>query len=357
MFSKFFLVFLLFAVKVNAIALRGFVQDEESEADFFQTKMLEFPSEWSQFTEFQTKFNKVYETFEEVEARFSIFRENLRGIISHNMISNRTFSMGVNQFTDLTPAEFKDKYITGLQGRNSLGAYGCKAFSSNAAGAPASIDWREKGVVNPVRDQGQCGSCWAFSTTSNSESVWAISKGQLLDLSEQELVDCATGKGYYNMGCNGGQMDSAFKFIINEGQCADSTYPYTSGTSQTAGSCKKCDSVVKFTSCYDVTPNDQIALKGAVAKNPVVVAIEADTRYFQSYSSGILTDATKCGKTLDHAVEIVSYNSENGVDYWVVRNSWGESWGEQGYVKIARSSSTNDPGVCGIAMEPSFIAV
>ena len=358
MFSKIFLVFLLFAVKVNAIALRGFVQDEESDADFFQTKMLEFPSEWSQFTEFQTKFNKVYETFEEVEARFSIFRENLRGIISHNMISNRTFSMGVNQFTDLTPAEFKDKYITGLQGRNSLGAYGCKAFSSNAAGAPASIDWREKGAVTSVKDQGQCGSCWTFSSTGAIEGAWAISKGQLIDLSEEQLVDCATGYVTYGSnGCNGGSMDGAFKYVTQYGQCSASSYPYTAGTTMKAGACQKCTPVAHISSCSDVKVNDQISLKGAIAMQPVSVAIEADQRYFQSYSSGILTDATKCGVNLDHGVLATGYGEENGVKYWLVKNSWGESWGEQGYVKIARSDSTNDPGVCGIAMMASFPTV
>ena len=354
MFSRLFFIFTLFTINVNGLTLRGFVHEEP---EFLTSKALEFPNEWSQFSQFQMKFNKRYESIQEVETRFDIFRDNLRFIVTHNMDSNRTFSMGVNQFTDLTSIEFKEKYITGYGNGNPLKSYGCKSFSSNASGAPASLDWREKGVVNPVRDQGQCGSCWAFGTTANAESVWAISTGKLLDLSEQELVDCATGKGYYNMGCNGGQMDSAFKFIINEGQCSDSVYPYTSGTTKTAGTCKQCDSVVKFSSCYDVTPNDQIALKGAVAKNPVVIAIEADTRYFQSYSSGILTDAAKCGKSLDHAVEILAWGSENGVDYWTIRNSWGPDWGENGYVRLARSSSTNDAGVCGLAMEPSFIAV
>ena len=352
-----FVAALLLLVGPSHSLLRGghdiqLLMDFEPEAP-----SIAFADEWEKFTHFQQTFKKKYDTLSEVETRFSIFKANLQDILHHNSQPNITFTMGVNQFTDLTAAEFKELYVGGYGKGNPLGSYGCKAFSSNAAGAPASIDWRDKGVVNPVRDQGQCGSCWAFSTTANAESVWAISTGKLLDLSEQELVDCATGKGYYNMGCNGGQMDSAFKFIINEGQCADSSYPYTSGTSMKSGTCQKCDSVVKFSSCYDVTPNDQIALKAAVAKNPVVVAIEADTRYFQSYSSGILTDATKCGNQLDHAVEVVSYGSENGIDYWTIRNSWGPTWGENGYVRIARSSSTNDPGVCGVAMEPSFISV
>jgi C1A family cysteine protease len=239
-----------------------------------------------------------------------------------------------------------------------VGSFGCGSFSNSASGTPTAIDWTTKGVVNPVRDQGQCGSCWAFATTANAESVWAISSGKLLDLSEEYLVDCATGAGYFNMGCNGGNPDSALKYMINNGQCSESSYPYTSGVTKTAGACQKCPSAdVKFTGCYDVKPNDQLSLKAAVSKQPVVIAIEADTKYFQSYSSGILTDAAKCGTNLDHAVEIVGYGTENGIDYWKVRNSWSTSWGEAGYVRIQRSSSTNDIGVCGIAAEPSYISV
>jgi C1A family cysteine protease len=311
---------------------------------------------WSHFTNFQEKFVKKYENVEELETRFSVFRENFRNIITHNADRSQNFTMGVNQFTDLTPEEFKAQIIRGLKA--PVGSFGCGSFSNSASGAPASIDWTTKGVVNPVRDQGQCGSCWAFATTANAESVWAISSGKLLDLSEEYLVDCATGAGYFNMGCNGGNPDSALKYMINNGQCTEVSYPYTSGVTKTAGACQKCPSAgVKFTGCYDVKPNDQISLKAAVSKQPVVIAIEADTKYFQSYSGGILTDAAKCGTNLDHAVEIVGYGTENGIDYWKVRNSWSTSWGEEGYVRIQRSSSTNDIGVCGIAAEPSYISV
>jgi cathepsin L len=311
--------------------------------------------EWKQFTNFQERFSKRYENIQEMETRFQIFRTNLRNIILHNLDNTQNFTMGINQFTDLTPQEFKDQYVGGLKAQ--VGSYGCKSFSSSASGTPSSIDWRSKGAVNPVRDQGQCGSCWAFATTANAESVWAISSGQLLDLSEEFLVDCASGVGYFNMGCNGGQPDSAFKYMINNGQCTEASYPYKAGTTKTAGSCQKCTAApVHFSSCYDVTPKDQISLMAAVAKQPVVIAIEADTRYFQSYSGGIL-DSPSCGTSLDHAVEIIGYGTENGVDYWNVRNSWGSSWGESGYVRIKRTSSTNDIGICGVAAEPSFLVV
>jgi cathepsin L len=262
--------------------------------------------------------------------------------------------MGVNQFTDLTPQEFKDQYISGM--KSPVGSYGCKSFTSSASGAPSSIDWRQKGAVTSVKDQGQCGSCWSFSATAAVEGAWAIATGKLVDLSEQELVDCATGLNYGSFSCNGGEMDGAFKFIIENGQCSLSSYPYTSGVTKTGGTCQKCSSVAHISSCYDVKSKDQISLKGAVAKQPVSVAIEADTRYFQSYSSGVLT-STSCGTNLDHGVTIVSYGTENGIDYWNVKNSWGSSWGEGGYVRIARSSSTNDAGICGIALQPSFPTV
>jgi len=272
--------------------------------------------------------------------------------------------MGVNQFTDLTSDEFRTQFISGLTGSHkTVGTYGCKSFSSSASSSlPLSVDWREKGAVTSVKDQGQCGSCWAFSSTGAVEGAWAISTGQLTDLSEQELVDCASGISYGSNGCNGGQMDGGFKYVIQNGQCLLSDYPYTSGVSSISisyekeGVCQKCSSVVSMSSCSDVKSNDQISLKVAVAQQPVAIAIEADTRYFQSYSSGVL-DAATCGTNLDHGVLIVGYGTENGEDYWLVKNSWSTTWGEQGYVKILRSDSTNDPGICGIAMEPSFPSV
>ena len=319
------------------------------------TTFLNEGDEWKQFTNFQDRFSKRYENIQEMETRFQIFRTNLRNIILHNLDNTQNFTMGINQFTDLTPQEFKDQYVGGL--KTEVGSYGCKSFSSSASGAPSSVDWRNKGVVNPVRDQGQCGSCWAFATTANAESVWAISSGKLLDLSEEFLVECATGAGYFNMGCNGGQPDSAFKYMINNGQCTESSYPYKAGTTKTAGTCQKCTSAgVSFSGCYDVASKDQVSLMAAVAKHPVVIAIEADTRYFQSYSGGIL-DSPNCGTTLDHAVEIIGYGTENGVDYWNVRNSWGSSWGENGYFRVKKTSSTNDIGICGVAAEPSFLVV
>jgi C1A family cysteine protease len=341
---KLFIIFTLFANVFGQTQtnLRGstFSRFFNSDDDLFHQK---------EFSIFRERFSKMYSTKEELESRFTIFRHNFVNILAHNADRSQNFTMGVNQFTDLTPEEFKQQYVSGLK---SVGSYGCKTFSSSASGAPSSIDWRTKGGVTSVKDQGQCGSCWTFSATGAIEGAWAISKGQLVDLSEQELVDCAKGLGYFNLGCNGGQMESAFKFVIEHGQCSLSSYPYTAKD----GTCQTCSALAHITSCSDVRPNDQISLKGAVAQQPVSVAISADSRIFQSYSGGVIT-STSCYTTLNHGVLVVGYGTENGLDYWEVKNSWGPTWGVGGYIKIGRSSSTNDPGICGISMQPSFPSV
>jgi C1A family cysteine protease len=333
-----------------------FVFDDDSRNDFFD------------FLYWVNKFKKSYSSKQEAGDRFHIFRDNLKNILMHNMDFNQNFTMGLNHFSDLTANEFKEMYVSGFYTNDNantnsevvsgmVGSYGCKTYtySGSTTSLPDAVDWRSSAVTS-VKDQGQCGSCWTFSSTGASEGAWAISTGQLIDLSEQQLVDCATGVTYGSHGCNGGQMEGADKYLIANGQCSLASYPYTSGTTMTEGSCKKCSAIAHFTSCADVKPNDQVSLKAAVFKQPVSVAIEADTRYFQSYSGGIL-DAATCGTTLDHGVLVVGYGIDNGKKYWNVKNSWSSSWGEKGYVRILRSDSTNDAGICGIAMDPSYITV
>ena len=322
--------------------------------------------EWDLFLNFQERFNKKYGSLEDLKERFEIFVSNIRVIETHNSDKTQNFTMNINHFTDLSEEEFKEKYIGGYVSTkfdfeldvNGYSSYGCKPFSSSNVemnvDLPESIDWRTKGAVTSVKDQGQCGSCWSFSSTGAAEGAWAISTGQLINLSEQQLVDCATGFKYGSHGCSGGQMDGGFKYLIENGHCLDSEYSYTSGKTKTEGTCKSCNSVAKFASCSDVKSSDEFSLKSAVAQQPVAVAIEADTRYFQFYSGGVL-DSVDCGTSLDHGVLVVGYGEEDGKKFWLVKNSWSTNWGENGYVKIARSDSNNSNGICGIAMEPSFI--
>ena len=301
----------------------------------------------TQFLNFQAIFNKNYSTFHEIHKRYTIFSENVKRIKEHNRDPTQTFKMGVNQFTDLTVDEF----------RNYVGQFSifpkpeCSNFSSTKATA-YSWDWRMYNAVTPVKNQEQCGSCWAFSSTGSTEGAWAIKTGSLLDMSEQELVDCV-GLRYGSDGCNGGQIDGAFKYMILHGHCLAAGYPYTAEQS----TCVPCESVSYFSECFNVNPNDQVSLKVAVTMQPVSVAIDANSYYFQSYSSGILT-SEECGTDLDHAVLVVGYGQEGDIPYWLVKNSWGETWGEGGYVRIGISNTSSNPeGICGIAMAPSFIVV
>jgi len=194
--------------------------------------------EWNHFNDFRERFNRTYRNVQELTERFYIFRENFRQIIRHNSDYTHNFTMGVNQFTDLTSDEFKSKYVGEMEPYSS-GSYGCSIFKSTSTfGLPDAIDWRTRNAVTSVKDQGQCGSCWTFSSTGAIDGAWAISTGNLINLSEQELVDCARGVKYGSMGCSGGQMEGAFKYVIANGQCSDASYPYTSGVTKDSGSCQ-----------------------------------------------------------------------------------------------------------------------
>ena len=299
---------------------------------------------WEEFIEFIKSQDRIYHTKEIFEHRFKIFSENMHFVRKTNELQSN-YTLGITPFSDMTEEEFKAYHMKSVSISRT-----CSPYIPTGDSTPTSLDWRKNGKVTDVKDQGQCGSCWSFSATGAMEGVWAIATEKLISLSEQQLVDCSSTFEYGNHGCNGGLMDGAFNYAIHNGMCSESEYMYQAEQQE---ECQSCEPVVSMTGCYDVPSNDQIALTEAVVKGPVSVAIEADTRTFQLYSSGVIT-SDACGTDLDHGVLIVGYGYERNIPYWLVKNSWGPSWGEGGYVKIERSNNSNDPGVCGIAMQPSF---
>jgi C1A family cysteine protease len=286
------------------------------------------------FTRFVAEHNKKYDT-NEFFARFSIFKTNVDYIRNENK-KNNSYELGMNQFGDLTANEFKTQIVGGC-------FQGVSASSEPQAlrgSAPQDVDWGPNGQkkVQVVKNQGQCGSCWAFSAIGALESAWAIAKGgDVPNNSEQQLVDCAGSEG--NQGCNGGLMNQAFDYLIKfGGSQPTSSYPYTARD----GQCKADKSKVSVTiGSHKELPANEDALGDALQKGPVSVAIEADQSIFQFYKSGILDG--NCGRNLDHGVLAIGYKNDAQKGYWIVKNSWGTSWGNQGYVWIRAFKN-----MCGI---------
>jgi C1A family cysteine protease len=229
---------------------------------------------------------------------------------------------------------------------------------------PASVDWRTQGVVSPIQDQGQAGTCYSFGTSCAVESAMAIKTGVLTKLSEQQIVDCSTIKnGGPNMGVNGGQIAPTLEWIGKTGGlCTEQAYPYVSGTTTVTGTCQKTCSKVSGSavqSVVNVKPKSDADMMTALSKTVVSIGIQADQSSFQLYKSGVFTGA--CGSSLDHAVALTGYGTMNGLDYYILRNSWSTSWGMSGYMLIGKGNDpatgkpyNNGAGQCGLLMEGSY---
>jgi len=304
------------------------------------------------FVQYIAKHGKSYADVEEFNLRSQLFAKFDAEVKLHNA-TETTSTHGHNFLSDWT-AEEKTRLLGLKNMARPQRAPESEIFYGTGVGIPTSVNWVTAGKVNPIQDQGQCGSCWAFSAAAAMESAHAIFHTTLYKLSEQNLVSCSSLQG--NLGCNGGLYSNAWNYAKNKPLESEANYPYTSGTTQKTGSClydstKGIGGIVSHTTVGTTTT----AIMTAIAQQPQSVSIEADTAYFQSYTSGVLTNATKCGTNLDHAVVAVGYGTDaTAGGYYLVRNSWGTSWGESGYVKIGQA---NAPGICGINEDVEYPTV
>ncbi|TVU07258.1 hypothetical protein EJB05_47306, partial [Eragrostis curvula] len=302
--------------------------------DLSDTAMAEMHEKWI------VQYGRVYKDAAEKARRLEVFRDNVAFIESFNAGNNK-FWLGVNQFADLTNDEFKATKINkGLKQNIAKVPTGFKYENVSTDALPVTMDWRNQGAVTPIKNQGQCGCCWAFSAVAAMEGIVKLSTGQLISLSEQELVDCDTHST--DKGCEGGEMDSAFGFIIkNGGLTTESNYPYMAED----GTCKNgSQSAATIKGYEDVPANNETALMMAVAN-------QCD-RTFQLYSGGVMTGS--CGTDLDHGIVAIGYGDDSdGTKYWILKNSWGTTWGENGFLRMEKDISDNR-GMCGLAMQPSY---
>jgi C1A family cysteine protease len=291
------------------------------------------------FTRWIAANDKTYQ-HEEFFHRFNTFRANL-DIINQSNAANKSYTLTMNKFGDLNTEEF-GKQMCGYKPTLRTTAVTFSEEENMDSFVGAEVDWVKAGAVTPVKDQGQCGSCWAFSATGAIEGAVFVAKKTLTSVAEQQLVDCSGSEG--NQGCNGGLMDYAFEYVIkNKGIGSEASYKYTARD----GTCKKVASVSTISSFVDVDTNEA-ALLVAVNKQPISIAIEADQACFQFYTSGILDDAS-CGQNLDHGVLLTGYGTEGSKDYWRVKNSWGASWGDKGFIRFIRGKKQ-----CGLQLAASY---
>ncbi|XP_073154179.1 senescence-specific cysteine protease SAG12-like [Henckelia pumila] len=290
------------------------------------------------------QYGRKYKDDAEKQSRLVIFKSNVEYIDFINNAGKKQYKLSVNQFADMTNEEFKKTYMA-YRSLNSAKSPSTTAFRyENFTDIPPSIDWRKKGAVTPIRDE-TCGA-WTFPAVDTVEGITKIKGGKLYDLSVQEIVDCNTG---IEQGCDGGGFISdAFEFIKSNGITTEKNYP----PRDVKGTCdkkKEAEPVTKITGYQKVPANNEDALMKAVANQPVAVRVDASGSDFQFYSTGVFTG--KCGDTLDHGVTVVGYGMEKGkLKYWIIKNSWGPSWGEDGYMRLQRDIADKE-GLCGITIE------
>jgi len=300
------------------------------------------------FSQWKLAHDKSYASVEEEAHKFQVFQDNYLFIVNWNADKTHRSTVGLNQFADLNTVEF-GALMNCLSPKKSHNANVSAPTVDvrTLQNLPNTMNWQQAGAVTGVKNQGDCGSCWSFSTTGGLEGLNFINSGNLLSFSEQQLVDCSSSYG--NNGCNGGLPDYAYEYSAANGNELESVYPYQG----VQGQCQyNQGSAYGVTSQHvDVAQDNPTALAQAVTVNPVSIGIEADQPVFQLYTGGVI-DGASCGTSVDHAVLVVGYDLTN--QYWYVKNSWGATWGVSGYVSIAMDQSSSPAGVCGIYSMPSY---
>ncbi|GFO43562.1 cathepsin l [Plakobranchus ocellatus] len=398
----------------SALASADYRRNTEDYAPAGAPYKLSFADYQETWENFKISYGKQYENETEERERFNVFMETVSFIEYHNWRyhNNQTsFYLDINHLADLTPEEYSKMngfifngtalngncqdhhpettqvpveidwrergYVTPVKDQGNCGS--CWSFSTTpeeyskmngfifnetalngtcqdhhpeTTQVPVEIDWRERGYVTPVKDQGNCGSCWSFSTTGSTEGQWFAATGRLVSLSEQQLVDCSGSFG--NRGCDGGNIDYAFEYVIAAGGLeSEQDYAYEAKTDRCCF--MRSDTVANISSCANVVPQySEEALKGAVGNiGPISVAIDAHSLEFKNYKGGVFDNPSCSSVNLDHAVLVVGYGSHSGQDYWIVKNSWSTGWGDGGYILMSRNKNNQ----CGIATAASFPVV
>lgn len=306
----------------------------------------------AQWESYKQEHNKLYEKAEEEIARRMRWERNLQYIEEHNKEADsgkHTYWLAMNKYGDMSNEEFRRQMNGYSNAKSAIPAYERVYHVSEDDAIPDSVDWREKGYVTPIKDQGQCGSCWAFSAVGSLEGQHFKSTGKLVSLSEQNLVDCSGNQG--NQGCDGGLMDQAFTYIkVNKGIDTEKSYPYEA----VDGNCrfKKANVGATDKGFKDIEAGSEDDLTNAIATvGPISVAIDASQDSFQLYSKGVYYEPGCSSDELDHGVLAVGYGKDSkGEKYYIVKNSWGTSWGDQGFIMMSRGKQNN----CGIASAASY---
>jgi C1A family cysteine protease len=291
---------------------------------------------YKKFQEFLQKYGKTYSSIEEYQMRYKIFTASLMEVVAADDFLGNKHTKSITKFSDMTKDEFKAQYLT-LKMDKSNGWCDSVKVQKSFKATPAEKDWRTEGKVSPIKDQGQCGSCWAFSTIAFLESQNLINGAKVATFSEQQLVDCDTAST--NQGCNGGLMHTALAYIQANGIEDDGHYKYTASDDTCAYNKKfVIKNKVSAVQCMEAVDDDTIK-QHLNEVGPLSIAVAADD--FQSYDSGVLD----CNYTqLDHGVLLVGYGTEDGKDYWIIKNSWGANWGEKGFVRVSQTAGAN----CGV---------